>query len=78
MLPPGDATKLITLCTQASPGITAHSVPSPSPPGLGRPGSCARGVGKWTVDLGVFTFTVTAAVSIFAPPKGPTALPVVP
>ena len=26
------------------------------------------------IDLGVFTFTVTAAVSIFAPTKGPTAL----
>ena len=76
--PPDDATKLFTLCTQASTGITAHPVPSPSSPGLRRLGSCARGVGKWTIDLVVFTLTVTAAVSIFAPTKGPAALPIIP
>ena len=28
---PGDTAKLFTLRTQASPGITTHSVPSPLP-----------------------------------------------
>ena len=75
---PDDATKLFTLCTQASPGITAYPVPSPSSPGLRRLGSCAREVGKLTIGLGVFTLTVTAAVSIFTLTKGPAALPIIP
>ena len=50
----------------------------PLSPRWGKPGWCARGAGKWTVDLGVITFTVTAAVSIVAPAKRPAALAVVP
>ena len=46
MLPPGDATKLIRLCTQASPGITAHSVPPPSPPGWGDRDRAPEELGK--------------------------------
>ena len=34
-------------------------------------------MGKWTVDVGVITFTVAAAMSKFAPAKRPAALPIV-
>ena len=61
-------------------GLARHNHPFstfPPPHWWGRPGSSARRVGKWTVDVVVSTFTVAAAVSKFAPAKRPPALPIV-
>ena len=73
MLPPWRCNKTIyTMYTSLAGHNRPFSTVPFSPPRLGRSGLYTIGVGKWTIDLGVFTFTVTAVVSIFA--SGPAAL----